>query len=233
MALVPTNTNYATRFNTATLAMHVVSIDGVGTETDLGEITNSIDTAQVDGMTTAQVGITYDHHEVHSGSSFTCQVGQLVSDTNDRTALSVLTPAGTKLGHMVASGTASTAAWFYIREGPTITDNEGATQAICNRNRSSETASIMIDTSQNPDLVGSATYFAEADQADYTENGTLIYAELLASGVRQSSGGGGSRGTSEFILKASTKYLFYVKSLTADDNYHNVILDWYEHTSAA
>ena len=187
----------------------------------------------LDSATKAAEVIDYAHHEIHSGSSFVASTGQMVSDTNDRTAIALVTPNTTRWLHMVAIATASEAAWFYIREAPTITNNQGATLAAYNRDRNSTTATTAINTAVNPSAAGNVTYFAEADQADYTENGTLIHQELLASGSRNSTSGGGSRGLAEVILKQNTAYLFYLKSLNANDNYHNIILDWYEHTNLA
>ncbi len=184
----------------------------------------------VDRSTEANTGITYAHHEIHSGSSYMVSAGQTVSDTNDRTAISLVTGNTAKWCHMIVSATAGASSWFYVREGATITDNQGATLTVYNRNRNSPKTSGVIDTSSNPDLVGSVTYFAEADQADYTENGALIYQELLSSG-NKSKGGGDARGTTEIILKQNTVYLFYLKATNNDDNIQNIILDWYEHTN--
>ncbi len=183
-----------------------------------------------DDISNALQTIAYPHHEIHEGDAFTCQVQQLVSDTNDRTALAFKTAAGTKRVHMFAKGTASSPAEFIIREACTVADNQGATQAVLNRQRASANATTVIDTSQNPDTAGAATYFAEADQAHITENGTLIYIDLLAA--EKKKGGGDTRGEAEFVLKPDTQYAFYMKSLNNDDNYHGLVLDWYEHTDS-
>jgi len=183
---------------------------------------------EFDTLFKAPIGINVAHHEIHEGDGFTCQVSQLVSDTNDRTAIAFKTPAGTKRVHMFAKGTSSSAAMFLIREGPTVADNTGATQPVLNRHRGSAKTTIVIDTSQNPDAAGAATYFAEADQANITENGTLLFEDLLAA--EKKKGGGDTRDESEFILKPDTQYVFYMKSLNNDDNYHGLVLDWYEHT---
>lgn len=189
--------------------------------------TDTYQDARLDPSTLTMQVIDYPHHEIHGGSAFTASVYQLVSDTDDRTAIGFKTPAGTRQVHMFAKGNSSSAALFIIREGPTVADNQGATQAVYNRNRQSNTATTVIDTSQTPDTAGAATYFSEADQAHVTENGTLLYQDMLAA--EKKKGGGDSRGEGEFILKADTQYVFYMKSLTDDDNYHGLVLDWYEH----
>ena len=175
--------------------------------------------------------LSHGHFEIHEGRSFTASNYQMVSDTNDKTAIGLLTPAGDRKIHMFARGVASAIGQFLIREGPTVTDNQGATQAVYNRYRDSATTSIVLDKSQNPDTAGAATYFAEADQAQYSEDGTLLFCELLAAGTGPKVAGGNTRAEGEFILKVSTYYLFYIKSLSNDDNYHSLVLDWYESTN--
>ena len=181
-----------------------------------------------DPSTSALATIDYGHLEIHEGDSFTAQMYQLVSDTSDRTTLGFKTPAGTKMIHMFASGAATAAALFIIREGVTVADNTGATHAAINRRRDSETVTIAVDTSQTPDTAGSITYWAEAAQASVTEDGTVLYQEVIAND--KTKGGGAVRGDAEFVLKASTQYVIYLKSLSADDNYHGLVLNWYEHT---
>jgi hypothetical protein len=174
--------------------------------------------------------IDYSHHEIHSGSSYTVSVGQMVSDTNDRTAIGFTTGNTTKWAHMVITAAAGAASWLYVREAATIANTQGADVTCYNRDRNSSKTSLMKGTSTGTAVAGKVTYFAEADQADYTENGTLIYQEMLASGSKSKSGGT-SRGTSELILKQNTAYLIYLKALNADDNVQNIVLDWYEHTN--
>ena len=170
-----------------------------------------------------------EEHSVHDGEAYLCSAGQTVSDTNDRTAIAIKTPLSRKHLHLVASAQSGAGSWFYIREGPTITDGQGATLAVYNRNRNSVNTSGVIDTSATPDLVGSATYFAEADQADYTENGSLIYQELLSSGDK-SRGGAATWGREGFICKPDTVYLFYLKATSDLDCVQNINLGWFEHT---
>lgn len=229
MALVPMYGVYERRFNTATRAIHLVRIDADGTETDLGAIVDNA--TAIDSTNNALVGVTDGHYHIHMGDSFTISVGQMVSDTNDRTAVAIKTPSGTVRLHVVATAISSAASWFYIRRGPTVVDNQGATLEVFNRDDNSGNTTGVIDTSQNPDAAGAATYFAEADQGQYTENGTLMHSALMAGGVKSAFGGGGeTRGLRERKLLPDTVYLFYIKSLTNDNNYHNLMLDWYEHT---
>ena len=166
------------------------------------------------------------NRRIHDWDSYRAQVQQLVSDTNDRTAIGFITPGGDVLVHMFAQGNASDAAEFFIREGPTVANNQGAMQPVINRRRDSLNTTGVRDTSQNPTAAGAATYFAEADQAHVTEDGTVIYQDLVSG--EKKKGGGDSRDESEFILKPNTQYVFYMRSLNNNDNYHGLVLDWYE-----
>lgn len=176
--------------------------------------------------------IEYEHHEIHSGRSFTCNYTQTVSDTNDRSIITFRTPNTTRWLHMVATDTATALANFIITRAPTVTDNAGAVLPIFNRDENSTNISGVWDTSQNPDVQGQATLFTEATMGNVT-GGTDIYTETIggptAPGNRTQAGG--SRGLSEFVLLPNTLYAFELISLTDDDNIHHVILNWYEHVN--
>lgn len=187
---------------------------------------------RMDGVTQTMQTIEYEHHEIHGGDSFECCYDQMVSDTNDKSIITFRTPDTTKWLHMVASGSASALAEFIILEAPTITDNAGAVLAVYNRNRNSANISGVWDTSQNPDVQDQATFFTETTMGNVT-GGAEIWHETMGSAgtgpVRAAAGA--SRGTSEFMLKPNTLYAFLVNSLTDDDNYHQLCLNWYEHVN--
>jgi hypothetical protein len=187
--------------------------------------------AGLDRITRTLQTITYAHHEIHSGSSFTCNYQQMVSDTNDRTIITFRTPNTTRWLHMVAFGSASALGQFKITRGPTVTDNTGATLAIFNRDENSTNTSDVWDTSQNPDAQGAATFFTEATMGNVT-GGTVIYSETIGgAGLGNRTVAGQTRGISEIILKQNTLYAFEMISLNDNDNYHHVVLDWYEHVN--
>ncbi|MCP4640599.1 MAG: hypothetical protein GY851_09210 [bacterium] len=186
-------------------------------------------TVPVDNSTLAVNTISYEHHEIHSGSSFVAHYSQAVSDTGDKTIIAFKTPAGTKWCHVTFSASCTAAAAAYILEGPTVTDNEGATLAIYNRNRNSGNASTVLDTSQNPDTAGSATYFTENTDHQVT-GGTKLDEVFLGGNEGPRSVGGTSRGDQEWVLDAGVQYAFVVESLDNNDNSHNAEVNWYEHT---
>lgn len=190
------------------------------------------ESAGMDSATRALESITYPHHEIHDGHSFECCYDQMVSDINDRSIITFRTPDTTTWLHVVAAASASALSEFITLEAPTITDNAGAMLPVYNRNRNSVNTSGVFDTSQNPDVQGQATFFTEATMGNVTV-GTEIAHETIggASGPPARASAGASRSITEFMLKPNTLYAFLVNSLTADDNYHQLCLSWYEHAN--
>ena len=188
------------------------------------------DEVRIDASTNSLPTMSYEHHEIHSGNSFTCYYIQEVSDTNDRSIITFRTPDTTKYLHLIAAGSSTISALVIITEAPTITNNTGAPLTIYNRRRvGTPTASMVWDTSQNPDVQGQATYFTEATMGNVT-GGTVMDSIPLGAGSGPKAVGGLSRGTQEWILKPNVLYAFEIKSLTNDDNTHWIELNWYEHT---
>ena len=198
-----------------------------------GSGAGEIDEVRIDASTNTLQTIEYEHHEIHSGSSFTCGHSETApTDTNDRTVIGFLTPGGTKYLHITVSASATAISVARIREAPDYTADSGTTLPIYNRNRvGSPNESIVLDISQNPDTANSATYWEHDDANLPSENGTIIAEIPLGSATSPvKSVGGTARATQEWVLKASTFYTFEVKSLDASDNTHWIELDWYEHT---
>jgi len=193
---------------------------------------DTVKPARMDAVTHSIQTVDYAHHEIHAGSSFTCSYAQTVADNGDKTIIAFKTPAGTKYLHLTASASATGVADACIIEAPTITDNTGATLPVYNRRRvGTPTATTVIDTSQNPDVAGQATFFTEATQGNVTGGTEIANIPLGATGGGPvKSVGGLSRGQQEWILKPNTLYAFVVESLADGANIHWVELDWYEHT---
>ena len=198
-----------------------------------GSGAGEIDEVRIDASTNTLQTIEYEHHEIHSGSSFTCFHQETApTDTNDRTIITFKTPTSTKYLHITVAASATAVAVARIREGPSYTDNAGTTLAIYNRNRvGTPTGSTVLDTSQNPDTAGSATYYNHDDANLPSEDGTVLGEIPLGSSTSPTKSVGGlARAQQEWILKPATVYSFEVKSLDASDNTHWLELDWYEHT---
>ena len=188
------------------------------------------DIVTIDTATGAIATIEYEHHEIHSGDSFSCWYLQEVTDTGDKTIVAFLTPNTTRWLHIIYTASATVMAHGRILEAPLIVDNTGDNLTIFNRDRNSSTTSTVIDTSRNPDRAGEAMTFTEITMGNVT-GGTEIIHIHLGTGEGKKTLGGSSRGTQEWILKPNTLYAFEIESTNDDDNIHIINLDWYEHTN--
>jgi hypothetical protein len=151
-----------------------------------------------DGITRALLVMDYEHHEIHSGSSFTAYYALTTgSDGTARTAVYFKTPTGTKLIHAIFSFSASTAANSHILEAPTIAANIGTHAVpIYNRYRDSTKTSIVSDNATSP-AANKFTTLTEAQidgDATFAE-GTVLRTEPLVAGDGPKPAGGVSRGT--------------------------------------
>jgi hypothetical protein len=153
--------------------------------------------------------IEYEHHEIHSGSSFTCDYVQDV--TNSSTAnIIVVTPNTTKWNHITYEFDCESEAELIVYEDA-ITGT-GSTISIYNRNRNSSVTSGTI-VQHSPINV---------------TTGSIAIRRFHVGGGK--SFGGGDRGSHEIILKQNSKYLIQLVNHTTSNNYMSLKLDWYEHT---
>ena len=189
---------------------------------------------RLDAITHAQNMISYEHHEIHDGSSFTAQYNITTAATNGhRSGLFIKTPATGPLVHLVVTISSSAASRYSICEAPTIAANVGThANVIYNRYRDHTGASGCFDNATSP-AVNKYTTLTEAQiAADGTwATGTVIRSNPMVSGAGPKPAGGSSRDTAEYILKANTKYVFLITNTSADANAHDITLDWYEHTN--
>jgi len=186
-----------------------------------------------DGATNALRTISYEHHEIHSGSAF--HVGYSVttaSSDDDVTGIMFKTPNTTKWLHLVATFNCSAPAEAIINEAPTLADSgDGADKVVLNRNRNSDTTSTVASLEDTP-TVGSVTTMNETQWGDVgVSAGTELEHEFLAGGSGPKAIGGTARGTQEWVLKKNTIYVFYLQNTGASANAHSISLDWYEHSN--
>ena len=186
----------------------------------------------VDKATNATTTITYAHHEIHVGSSFTTHFDNTTTGNDDhRTVIGFKTPNTTKWIHVIIGVSATAAAEFSVLEAPTVSDNAGTDLAIYNRDRNSDTTSGVLSL-ENPAVAGGATSFIEAQiGAASLSGGTQVTHVTLAGGLGKKAVGGLARGSEEWILKQNTKYLFIMQNLNDTANLHEIDLSWYEHTN--
>lgn len=186
----------------------------------------------IDLDTHAIYTVSYEHHELHAGSSFTTFYAVTTAATNShRTGIYIKTPV-TEEVHMVVSFSCSTAGTATILEAPaTFDDNEGThTLAILNRNRVSSATSLIRNNATSP-AVGYVTTLTEAQIAAINlTGGTTLHTFPLVAGAGPRPDGGSSRGEQEWVLKKNTEYIFYITNTAASANNHLIMLDWYEHT---
>lgn len=177
--------------------------------------------------------IEYEHHEIHSGSSFHAEYSVTTANSDDDvTGIMFKTPNTTKWAHMVVTVTASDPAEAIINEAPTLADSgDGADLAVYNRDRNSTKTSTLKSMEDTP-TVGSLTSMNETEwTAVGVSSGTEIEHIFLAGGSGPQAVGGVSRGSQEWILKQDTIYVIYLQNTGANANSHTISLDWYEHSN--
>jgi hypothetical protein len=188
---------------------------------------------RIDTSTRSIQTVDYAHHEIHSGSSFTCHYNNDVTNIGEMTVIAFNTKDATKWVHMFAIAESTGAAYFAIYENPTIDVDEGTDLAIYNRNRNSATAAT-VSTIETVPEEGKATSYNEVQAASANITTTTeITRFYIGGGSKQSSSGGNTRAEVEFVLDQNQQYAFMIYALTADDMTHNILLDWYEHTDQA
>jgi len=198
-----------------------------------GNDAGETDQVRIDPSTNALKTIEYEHSEVHGASAFHCHYVNMCTNTNEVSALGFNTPSGTKWGHLTVSVAVTSIARIRIIESPTIDVDEGTDVTIYNRKRNSDVESVMSTIEAAPEA-GKASSFDETQSAaaNITTTTTLDSIVIGAAGANPSSAGVGgmTRGSLEWELKLSTQYAVTVESLSDDDNYHTIGMNWYEHT---
>lgn len=163
----------------------------------------------IDAITEALNTITYEHHEIHSGSSYTADRNVELAN-GATTDILLVTPDTTKYAHFLYEFEVQAETSFTIYEAVTAT--AGTAIVVTNRNRN---------------VTNPATMTLSHTPTGITTGSTILRQHHLGAGK---SLGGGVRGNHEFILKRNTKYLIRITNLTVNTNWVSIILDWYEHT---
>lgn len=177
--------------------------------------------------------IDYPHHEIHSGSAFTCHFSQTApTAVGEMTMIAFNTSNTTKWIHMFAHFSSTAASTATIYEIADLDVDEGTDLAIYNRDRNNLTLSTVSSIETVPE-VGKATSYTVAQAAGATLSTAVpIYQKYLGSAAAGADTGGEVRSEVEFILKQNTQYAFVIANTTIDDNTHNIVLSWYEHVNA-
>ena len=166
-----------------------------------------------DKTTNALNTIEYEHHEIHSGSSFTV-ADTIVCDTTTVKWL-VTTPDTTKYAHLLFELSCTGEATYLVTEGADRTT--GAALSAVNRRR--------VGT-----LKEATTTVLRGATGGTTDGATVLFS--MRNGITNIAGKnievGAVRATNEWVLAPNTKYVVSVTTYAAV--YVTCLLDWYEHT---
>ena len=186
----------------------------------------------VDASTNTLQTIAYEHHEIHSGSTFCVHLADNIVAKNTEMGVLFTTPAGTKWLHLVYQVSMADKAIFDILEAPTIdTGNYPTTfYTPINRNRNSLTESIVSSVRAAP-VVNQVSLILDGNTSPISADGTLIHTEIIG-GAKNKSATDGHSHADEYILKANTTYYFRVvgDNTGAGNLQFSMELIWYEHT---
>ena len=178
-----------------------------------GSGTGEVDDVRIDASTNSLQTISYEHHEVHAGSHYTCVDNATLNAAEVLDTL-IYTPNTTKYMHLIfeAHGALHTQVDMY--EGSS--HNASGSKTCRNNNRNyDDTPTTTLNTTA---LDGS--------------HGTNIYVTQFGidagGGANRVTSGGAVRGSEEWILKPNERYLVRVTSLTAS-NPVSIRFSWYEH----
>jgi len=171
---------------------------------------SNVDDVRMDRVTNTLQTIEYEHHEIHSGSSYVFTVAGDIAN-NDYAHLLVVTPNTPKWGHIIFEAEVETEMKLNVCEGVSISDS-GTSLSSYNRNRNSTNEpAILVYT--NPTI---------------TDSGTCIVTAQVGSGKKI---GGSARSTGELILKENTIYDFKVRNESGGAGFASQQFNWYEHTN--
>ena len=163
---------------------------------------------QQDSATDALTQISYEHHEIHSGSSYSISIHQVLGD-GDTLKLAIVCPDTKAWAHMLFGMSSSGILQKKVIEGGAFTG--GDTLTIFNQDRNSSNTSGLLMV-RNPKI---------------TREGACIDSALWGD---RKLGGGESRGGHEKILAQDSTYFLYGISGAAT-NRTTFEPHWYEHTN--
>jgi len=178
-----------------------------------GSGNNEIDDVRMDASTNSLQTLTYEHHEIHSGSSFHVSNVQNVDTTTFKWM--VTTPDSTKYAHMLFNVECTGEMLLLVTEGADRTGGDALVEINRNRVGTPTAATVVVTGTPTGGTTDGAT--------------TILTTRVGSTGVGSKTlSGGGSRGSNEYVLKPNTKYIVSVTTY-ADVNV-SLELDWYEHT---
>jgi len=169
-------------------------------------------------MTILREKISAPHQRVHDGQAF--RVGHNSASLASGSTINVYmeTPASPN-PHLVFEAHGSGAFDFEVLEAPTVTSATGTAKAVKNKRRTGTPPTSGVQDNQASPVADSVS-----TDVTVTADGTIIYDDTISGGNKI---GGEIDFAREFILKASTKYVFRLTSQENGNRCH-INLDWYE-----
>lgn len=176
---------------------------------------------KIDSATRSLQVVSYEHHEIHSGSHF-FQSGYQDLAINNVLDFTLQTPNTTKWIHFTFQIETEAETNWFIYEGATATNPLANALTPLNNNRNSATASGATLKYELQTSLANANADTDVSGATILDSGI--------SGAGKLSGGSATR-DNEIILKQNTLYCFRAIAITA--GYINFDMEWYEHTHLA
>ncbi len=169
------------------------------------------DDVRIDASTNSLQTVSYEHHEVHSGTHYTYRSCHALAKNATLDHL-IITPNTTSWAHMTVSVDTTAGEVVVGLYEDTTTSADGALENTVNRNRNVADNNT-TEVYEAPTVTGVGTLLAEA-----------------CFGAGKKGFGGSARDHEEFILKQNTKYLLRVAEQNVLACDLNIVFDWYEHT---
>jgi len=171
---------------------------------------------RVDASTHSIQTLTYEHHEIHSGSHY------YIEDVADLSLNNVydmqwVTPNTTKWSHFIFELNCESETEWMIYEGAVIT-NAGSAVVAINNNRNSTNTSVNTITSQLNTSLANANL----------DTSVLAATEIAHGIVGAGKDSGSVTRSDELILKQNTTYC--MRAIATAAGYINFRVKWYEHT---
>lgn len=179
-----------------------------------------------DTMTNAMVKISYTHHKIHDGCSFTVAYADTTLADGETIIMAFKTMSGTKKAHLFIEFSTLVGGYIEIWEAPTWTTNTGTATAIINRRRDAnpKVSGLTEDKTATPAFTTTGNILVNPTGL---AGGTSLH-KHYAWGERGKVGAIGQRDENEFVLRPDTQYAIVFNGIGAN-NKAQVILNWYEH----
>ena len=185
------------------------------------QISDGARIADIDPVTHALETISYEHHEIHSGTTYRVDLSEDALGNGNSLTLDFLTPADGRLIHFTSGVATGNIANLTIWEDVEVSSNGNAVTPI-NANRS---------VGEN-----SSMQFVFTDSTVVTTNATQLNLRRIgaaAAGNPQAQGTGGvlTAARPELVLKPNTWYSLMITNICGVTQAVWLGADWYEHTS--